>query len=133
MTDPIPRTNPHVNSAPGKSPNLSKTTPLTPTRRAATQSPTMVYITAFWGVFGLATRFWQLGIQRRPFISKPELWIYPCYGLTGLAVGYWLEGVQGKQEACLNERKAFYLQKRKEMVEREREKREVGGQEAAMH
>lgn len=65
-------------------------------------------------------------------MSKPELWIYPCYGLTGLAVGYWLEGVQERQEACLNERKAFYLQKRKEMVERERE-RETGAQEAAMH
>ncbi|KAK9440193.1 NADH:ubiquinone oxidoreductase kD subunit [Metarhizium brunneum] len=79
----------------------------------------MVHRIAFWSCFGLAVRFWQVGIEMRPFFNKSSLWAYPTYALGGASFGYWLQGIDDKQSAMLSERKAFLLEKRKRKAERE--------------
>ncbi|GAB0135616.1 hypothetical protein EsDP_00003948 [Epichloe bromicola] len=79
----------------------------------------MVHRIAFWSCFGLAVRFWQVGIEMRPFFNKSSLWAYPAYALGGASFGFWLQGVDDKQSAMLSERKAFLLEKRKRIAERE--------------
>ncbi|KAG5976347.1 hypothetical protein E4U55_007349 [Claviceps digitariae] len=81
--------------------------------------PTMVHRIAFWSCFGLAVRFWQVGIEMRPFFNKSSLWAYPVYAAGGASFGYWLQGVDDRQSAMLQERKAMLLEKRKRMAERE--------------
>ncbi|RDA87647.1 hypothetical protein CP532_3801 [Ophiocordyceps camponoti-leonardi (nom. inval.)] len=61
---------------------------------------------------GAAVRFWQLGIEMRPFFNKGSLWAYPVYALGGASFGHWLQGVDDRQRARLDERKEMLLQKR---------------------
>lgn len=70
---------------------------------------------------GLAVRFWQVGIEMRPFFNKQSLWAYPVYALGGASFGYWLQGVDDRQSATLAERKAFLLEKRARKAERDAE------------
>ncbi|OAQ64793.1 hypothetical protein VFPPC_16257 [Pochonia chlamydosporia 170] len=92
--------------------------PLPPLNRLPSdQLPTMVHRIAFWSC--LAVRFWQVGIEMRPFFNKSSLWAYPAYALGGASFGYWLQGIDDKQSAMLSERKAFLLEKRKRKAERE--------------
>ncbi|KAM3430080.1 NADH-ubiquinone oxidoreductase 14 kDa subunit [Beauveria brongniartii RCEF 3172] len=79
----------------------------------------MVHRIAFWSCFGLAARFWQVGIEMRPFFNRSSLWAYPVYALGGASFGYWLQGVDDRQSKVLSERKAFLLQKRARHAERE--------------
>ncbi|PHH92303.1 hypothetical protein CDD83_8017 [Cordyceps sp. RAO-2017] len=72
----------------------------------------MVHRIAFWSVFGLGVRFWQVGIEMRPFFNKESLWAYPAYALGGASFGYWLQGVDERQRATLDARKAALLEKR---------------------
>ncbi|PHH77102.1 hypothetical protein CDD80_926 [Ophiocordyceps camponoti-rufipedis] len=72
----------------------------------------MVHRIAFWSFFGAAVRFWQLGIETRPFFQKESLWTYPIYALGGASFGHWLQGVDNRQTARLNERKEMLLAKR---------------------
>ncbi|KAL2760412.1 hypothetical protein ACRALDRAFT_1053857 [Sodiomyces alcalophilus JCM 7366] len=72
----------------------------------------MVSRILFWSGFGFAVRFWQMGIEMRPFFTRKTLWAYPVYAAGGGAFGYWLQGVDERQAATLNERKAVLLEKR---------------------
>ncbi|KAL1871045.1 hypothetical protein VTK73DRAFT_2280 [Phialemonium thermophilum] len=78
----------------------------------------MVSRILFWTGFGLATRFWQLGIEMRPFFNKESLWVYPIFGACGASFGYWLQGVDERQTAILSERKAALLEKRARRAQR---------------
>jgi hypothetical protein len=60
----------------------------------------------------LGVRFWQVGIEMRPFFNKGSLWVYPLYAAGGASFGYWLQGVDDNQTALLNERKEALLEKR---------------------
>ncbi|KAK3196058.1 hypothetical protein K4F52_000926 [Lecanicillium sp. MT-2017a] len=79
----------------------------------------MVHRIAFWSFFGLAARFWQVGIEMRPFFNKSSLWAYPVYALGGASFGYWLQGVDDRQTATLTARKAVLLEKRQRKAERD--------------
>lgn len=68
---------------------------------------------------GIAVRFWQLGIEMRPFFNKESLWVYPLFAGVGGSFGYWMQGVESRQLAILAERKAGLLEKRKRRAERE--------------
>ena len=68
---------------------------------------------------GLATRFWQLGIEMRPFFNKESLWAYPVFAACGASFGYWLQGVDESQTAILNERMKTLLEKRARRTQRE--------------
>lgn len=57
-------------------------------------------------------RFWQVGIEMRPFFNRSSLWAYPAYALGGASFGYWLQGVDDRQTETLRERKALLLEKR---------------------
>ncbi|KAH8888685.1 hypothetical protein GQ53DRAFT_843206 [Thozetella sp. PMI_491] len=81
----------------------------------------MVHRVLFWTGFGLATRFWQLGIEMRPFFNKQSLWAYPVFAACGASFGYWLQGVDERQSAILSERKAAILEKRARRAQREAE------------
>ncbi|CRK15524.1 hypothetical protein BN1723_010693 [Verticillium longisporum] len=72
----------------------------------------MVSRILFWSGFGFAVRFWQMGIEMRPFFTRKTLWPYPIYTAAGGAFGYWLQGVDDRQTATLTERKAVLLEKR---------------------
>ncbi|KAF4986979.1 hypothetical protein FDECE_15665 [Fusarium decemcellulare] len=85
------------------------------------QLPTMVHRIAFWSIFGLAARFWQIGIEMRPFFNKSSLWAYPVYAAGGASFGYWLQGVDDRQTATLSERKAILLEKRARKAQRDAE------------
>ncbi|KAF8465314.1 hypothetical protein BDZ91DRAFT_849371 [Kalaharituber pfeilii] len=66
-----------------------------------------------WAAFGAAVRWWQLGIQMRPFFSRETALGYPLYiGAFG-AFGYWLQGVEMNQTKILEERKLTLLEKRR--------------------
>lgn len=69
-------------------------------------------------------RFWQVGIEMRPFFNKSSLWAYPVYAMGGASFGYWLQGIDDKQGAMLSERKAYLLEKRKRKAEREAQEAE---------
>ncbi|KAL6849421.1 hypothetical protein ACO1O0_008961 [Amphichorda felina] len=79
----------------------------------------MVHRIAFWSCFGLAVRFWQVGIEMRPFFNKSSLWAYPAYALGGASFGYWLQGVDDRQTAMLTERKNILLEKRERKAQRD--------------
>ncbi|KJZ70731.1 hypothetical protein HIM_09864 [Hirsutella minnesotensis 3608] len=79
----------------------------------------MVHRIAFWSTFGLAVRFWQVGIEMRPFFNKESLWAYPVYALGGASFGWWLQGVDDRQAATLSERKAFLMEKRARKAQRD--------------
>ncbi|KAK3945076.1 hypothetical protein QBC46DRAFT_372680 [Diplogelasinospora grovesii] len=81
----------------------------------------MVSRIIFWTGFGLATRFWQLGIEMRPFFNKQSLWAYPVFGAVGASFGWWLQGVDERQTAILQERKQAILEKRARRAQREAE------------
>ncbi|RKF61901.1 putative nadh-ubiquinone oxidoreductase 14 kda [Erysiphe neolycopersici] len=78
----------------------------------------MVHNAIFWGGFGLAVRFWQLGLEMRPLFSKSSLWAYPLFGGVGASFGWWLEGVSIRQKAMILERKKLLLEKRARRDER---------------
>lgn len=67
---------------------------------------------------GLAVRFWQVGIEMRPFFNKGSLWAYPAYALGGASFGYWLQGVDDRQTKTLTERKSLLLEKRARQAQR---------------
>lgn len=71
------------------------------------------------GKQGLIARFWQLGIEMRPFFIRNKLWIYPVYGGIGASFGYWLQGVEDKQIRYLQDAKQSLLEKRRRRAERE--------------
>lgn len=81
----------------------------------------MVHRVLFWSGFGLATRFWQLGIEMRPFFNRESLWAYPVFAACGGSFGYWLQGVDERQTAVLKERKTNILEKRERRALREAE------------
>ncbi|KAI9876651.1 MAG: hypothetical protein M1830_006030 [Pleopsidium flavum] len=80
---------------------------------------------------GLAVRFWQLGIEMRPFFNKESFWAYPVFAAAGGSFGYWLTGVENRQMKILADRRNRLLEKRKRRAEREgtveSEKVEEGG------
>ncbi|KAK1080800.1 hypothetical protein LTR33_005237 [Friedmanniomyces endolithicus] len=76
----------------------------------------MVNKILFWSGFGLAVRFWQLGIEMRPFLAQP--WIYPIYASLGAAVGYYLQGVEEGQMRYLRETRDRLLEKRRRRAEK---------------
>lgn len=68
---------------------------------------------------GLVVRFWQLGLEMRPFFNKESLWAYPLFGGIGASFGYWMQGVEERQLRILGARKASILEKRAKRAERE--------------
>ncbi|KAH7318437.1 NADH2 dehydrogenase subunit 14K [Stachybotrys elegans] len=81
----------------------------------------MVHRIAFWSFFGAAVRFWQVGIEMRPFFNRQSLWVYPVYMGAGASFGYWLQGVDDRQTETLNARKAMLLEKRARKAEKDAE------------
>ena len=71
-------------------------------------------------------RFWQLGIEMRPFFNKESLWAWPVYAGVGAGFGYWMLGVEQRQVAILAERRQLLLDKRKRREEREKVAQENG-------
>ena len=68
-------------------------------------------------ISGVAVRFWQLGIEMRPF--HHQLWAYGIYGGLGASFGYWLQGVEQNQMRYLQETRERLLEKRRRRAERE--------------
>jgi hypothetical protein len=68
---------------------------------------------------GVAVRFWQLGLEMRPFFNRGSLWAYPIFAGVGGSFGYWLQGVDDRQSAMLEDRKASILEKRAKRAARE--------------
>ena len=68
---------------------------------------------------GLAVRFWQLGIEMRPFFQRENWLIYPIYGGLGASFGYWLQGVEDRQMRYLSETRQRLIEKRKRRAQRE--------------
>lgn len=62
-------------------------------------------------------RFWQLGIEMRPF--HHQLWAYGIYGGIGASFGYWLQDVETKQNRYLRQTRDRLLEKRRRRAERE--------------
>ncbi|KAI1100755.1 hypothetical protein F4804DRAFT_335959 [Jackrogersella minutella] len=79
----------------------------------------MVSRVLFWSGFGVAVRFWQLGLEMRPFFNKGSLWAYPVFAGAGASFGYWLQGVDERQAAILEERKQIILEKRARKLARD--------------
>ncbi|KAK4155928.1 hypothetical protein C8A00DRAFT_31179 [Chaetomidium leptoderma] len=79
----------------------------------------MVSRVVFWTGFGLVVRFWQLGIEMRPFFNRKSLWAYPLFGSVGASFGYWIQGVDERQTKMLQDRKQAILEKRARRAERE--------------
>lgn len=65
-------------------------------------------------------RFWQLGIEMRPFFNKESLWAWPVYAGVGASFGYWMLGVENRQVAYLAERRNRLLERRQRREEREK-------------
>ncbi|KAK8041229.1 hypothetical protein PG994_014236 [Apiospora phragmitis] len=76
----------------------------------------------FWSGFGVAVRFWSLGLEMRPFFNRGTLWTYPVFAGVGASFGYWLQGVNERQKAILDERKQIILEKRARRAQREVER-----------
>ncbi|KAI5924676.1 hypothetical protein F4810DRAFT_112258 [Camillea tinctor] len=85
----------------------------------------MVSRVAFWAGFGVAVRFWQLGLEMRPFFNRQSLWAWPVFAGVGASFGYWLQGVDENQRLILEERKQSILEKRARKAAREAEKAEA--------
>lgn len=64
-------------------------------------------------------RFWQLGIEMRPFFVKSSLYGYPIYAGLGASFGYWLQGIEDRQVRVLAESRNRLLEKRARRAERE--------------
>ncbi|KAF7195642.1 hypothetical protein HII31_02960 [Pseudocercospora fuligena] len=79
----------------------------------------MVNKILFWSGFGLAVRFWQLGIEMRPFFQRENWIIYPIYGTLGASFGYWLQGVENNQMRYLGDARQRLIEKRRRRQERE--------------
>ncbi|EGO60510.1 NADH/ubiquinone oxidoreductase [Neurospora tetrasperma FGSC 2508] len=92
----------------------------------------MVHRMVFWAGFGLATRAWSLGIERRPILGRSTLWGYPVFAAIGASFGYWVQGVDERQQAILQERKQAILDKRARRAARQQEQAH-GEPEAAAH
>ncbi|KAI5865499.1 NADH-ubiquinone oxidoreductase [Durotheca rogersii] len=82
----------------------------------------MVHRVLFWSGFGIAVRFWQLGLEMRPLFNRGSLWAYPVFAGVGASFGYWLQGVNERQQAVLEERKQIILEKRARKAAREAER-----------
>ena len=78
---------------------------------------------------GLFVRFWQLGIEMRPFFNRGNLWTYPAFGGAGAGFGYWLDGVEKRQRQILDDKRQTLLEKRRRRDEREEKKRASRGVE----
>ncbi|KAL2151967.1 hypothetical protein VTH82DRAFT_5151 [Thermothelomyces myriococcoides] len=91
----------------------------------------MVSRVLFWAGFGIVVRFWQLGIEMRPFFNKGSLWAYPVFGGVGASFGYWLQGVDERQTKMLEERKQAILEKRARRAERQAKAAAAAPSEAA--
>ncbi|KAJ4306502.1 hypothetical protein N0V88_001305 [Collariella sp. IMI 366227] len=63
----------------------------------------MVNRIIFWTGFGFVVRFWQLGIEMRPFFTRQALWAYPVFGGVGASFGYWMQGVDERQTKMLQD------------------------------
>ena len=61
---------------------------------------------------GLAVRWWQLGIEMRPFFQKNNLWTYPAFAAGFGSFGYWMESLDAVGKKHLAERKQELLEKR---------------------
>lgn len=70
-------------------------------------------------LLGLAVRFWQLGMEMRPFFNRESLWAYPVFAAVGGSFGYWMTGVEQRQLQILTERRNALLEKRRRRAERE--------------
>lgn len=57
-------------------------------------------------------RWWQLGVEMRPFFARESAHGYPIFMAIGGSFGYWLGGVGERQRALLEERKISLLEKR---------------------
>ncbi|KAI9709520.1 MAG: hypothetical protein M1820_003280 [Bogoriella megaspora] len=79
----------------------------------------MVHKILFWSGFGLGVRFWQLGLEMRPFFQREHLWGYPLFAGIGGAFGYWMMGVEERQFRILTDRRDALLEKRRRRAERE--------------
>ncbi|RPB29733.1 NADH-ubiquinone oxidoreductase 14 kDa subunit [Terfezia boudieri ATCC MYA-4762] len=66
-----------------------------------------------WAMFGAAVRWWQLGLEMRPFFSRSSIHGYPIFAAIGGGFGYWLQGVSERQQAVLEERRTALLEKRR--------------------
>ena len=61
---------------------------------------------------GAAVRWWQLGIEQRPFFARNTALGYPVFmAITG-TFGYWLGGIQERRIKDLEARKEVLLAKR---------------------
>ncbi|KAK6526821.1 hypothetical protein TWF281_010019 [Arthrobotrys megalospora] len=67
---------------------------------------------AFYAFFGAATRFMQLGIQKRPHHLPSEAVAYPLYMSVCVGIGMWLDSVEDKHMALLQDRKKLLIEKR---------------------
>ncbi|KAL7270917.1 hypothetical protein RUND412_006360 [Rhizina undulata] len=74
---------------------------------------------AGWALFGVAVRWWQLGIEMRPFLAKNAIMGYPIYGAVAAGFGYWIGGVEQRQMNILNGRREKLLEKRKRQAEKD--------------
>ncbi|KAL9090330.1 MAG: hypothetical protein Q9165_005364 [Trypethelium subeluteriae] len=92
----------------------------------------MVHKILFWSSFGLGVRFWQLGLEMRPFFTRDTMWAYPIFAGVGGAFGYWLQGVEERQFQILTDRRDSLLEKRRRRAEREREGGAVEGSEGLL-
>ncbi|CUS10590.1 unnamed protein product [Tuber aestivum] len=72
-----------------------------------------------WALFGAATRWWQLGIEMRPFLARDTAWGYPVFAAVSGSFGYWLSQVDKRQTEILARRRESLLEKRKRARERE--------------
>ncbi|KAK6533401.1 hypothetical protein TWF694_002347 [Orbilia ellipsospora] len=73
----------------------------------------------FYAFFGAATRFVQLGIQRRPHYPPSERLAYPLYMSVAIAAGLYLDSIEERHAAILEDRKKSLLEKRARREEME--------------
>lgn len=123
MSPPVPSQDPNASPLP-PSPrstshsSLPEYSPVKPENSAVEKKLT----NAAYAKKGLAVRFWQVGIEMRPFFNKGSLWAYPVYAAGGASFGYWLQGVDDRQRAVLDERKRALLEKRARKAQRDAER-----------
>ncbi|CAZ81177.1 unnamed protein product [Tuber melanosporum] len=72
-----------------------------------------------WALFGIAARWWQLGIEMRPFLARDTAWGYPVFAAVSGSFGYWLSQVDKRQTEILARRRESLLEKRKRARERD--------------
>ncbi|OLL22023.1 hypothetical protein NEOLI_004737 [Neolecta irregularis DAH-3] len=80
-----------------------------------------------WAAFGLAVRFYQLGLQKLPLFNNPSGHVLSMVGCA--AVGGWLYTIEVKQLDAMRDRRDILLANRfrraQEDQERERILRQV--------